>query len=138
MISCPSMPSPLMSPAIALTFGAVQRITLRPAQRLQLLGRVRRLRVDVVVGAELAGECLLRGPRDRATVRKPSRLAYWIARCPSPPMPWIATTSPPVAPLSLSALKVVAPAHSSGAASTDESSSGMRTSADVRATMYSA
>ena len=43
-----------------------------------------------------------------------------------------------LAPLSCSALKVVAPAHRSGAASTDDSSSGMLTSAEARATMYSA
>ena len=53
-------------------------------------------------------------------------------------MPWTATVSPPAAPLLLRALKVVAPAHRSGAASTDESSSGMLTRADERATMCSA
>ena len=47
-------------------------------------------------------------------------------------MPWIATISPPAAPLFLSALKVVAPAHKRGAASTEVSSPGMLTNAEVR------
>ena len=53
-------------------------------------------------------------------------------------MPRMPTRSPARAPLWRSALKVVIPAHSSGPASTAESSSGIRARAWTGATMYSA
>ena len=52
------------------------------------------------------------------------RRAYCTPRWPSPPTPNTATKSPALAGEFRSALKVVRPAHSSGAASTDERSSG--------------
>src|SRR5215831_17745356 len=64
-------------------------------------------------------------PRAIATVRKPSLFANCTPRWPRPPIPSTATTSPGIAPLWRSALKVVTPAQSSGAASTALSWSGI-------------
>jgi hypothetical protein len=61
-------------------------------------------------------------------VWKPIFLAYCTPRCPSPPRPWTATRSPERAPLFRSALKVVTPAHKSGAASVGLRPSGTRAS----------
>ena len=59
-----------------------------------------------------------------ATTSNPMRRAYWTPRWPSPPTPKMATKSPARAGEFRSALNVVRPAHSSGAASADERSSG--------------
>ncbi len=53
-------------------------------------------------------------------------------------MPRIATTSPGIAPLWRSALNVVTPAQTSGAASAAASSSGIAASASAGATIASA
>ena len=58
-------------------------------------------------------------------------------RWPSPPIPWTATRSLGCAPLWRSALKVVIPAQSSGAASAGSSDSGIRATASTGAIMYS-
>jgi hypothetical protein len=58
-------------------------------------------------------------------------------RCPNPPMPWIATVSP-ARPALRSALNVVMPAQTKGAASSDLSSPGMRASARASAIIISA
>ena len=58
-------------------------------------------------------------PRAIATTRRPALSAYWRARCPRPLIASTATRSPGRAPLLRSELKVVRPAHSSGAASAE-------------------
>ena len=72
-------------------------------------------------------------PRAIATTRIPALRAYCSARCPSPPILSTATRSPARAPLVRSALNVVSPAHSSGAASADPNPSGMAANAVARA-----
>src|SRR5881394_1701042 len=61
-----------------------------------------------------------------AIVLNPIFAANCTPRWPSPPRPSTATTSPGRAPLLRSALNVVMPAHISGAASTEDRSSGTR------------
>src|SRR5881628_64896 len=63
-------------------------------------------------------------PRAMPTTLKPIFAAYCTPRCPSPPSPSTATTSPGRAPELRKALNVVIPAHSSGAESTVDKSSG--------------
>src|SRR5438445_3084701 len=59
-----------------------------------------------------------------AATRNPMCRAYCTAKCPRPPIPCTATRSPARAREVRSALKVVRPAQTIGAASTDLSSSG--------------
>src|SRR4029077_16645491 len=73
-----------------------------------------------------------------ATVRKPIFTANCTPRWPRPPIPRMATRSPGPAPVRRSELNMVSPAHAIGAASTADSSSGIRASALAGATTYSA
>jgi hypothetical protein len=71
-------------------------------------------------------------------VSAPKIRAYCNARCPSPPMPKMAARSVGRSPETLTALYVVTPAQVSGAASSELTVAGTRTTWSAWASAYSA
>ena len=117
---------------IASALVAVARMTRAPPNACSAAaGSSPRCRRNEAAPSSRASGPLSR-PRAMAIVRKPIFAVNCVTRWPSSPMPRTATVSPPRARLFLKALKVVIPAQSSGAASSDLRSSGIRQALDWR------
>ena len=98
--------------------GAVARITRAPPSFGAPRPASSRLAVDVAARPSSFANASLSAPRAIATTSKPIAFAaYCTPRWPRPPRPSTATRSPERAPRFRSALNVVTPAQSSGAAS---------------------
>ena len=128
-ISSPRRPRPPSTSLLAAPEEIVVRMTLAPPRACSASPGSPAVLSMYSSAPSSRASCSFSVPRAIATVRKPSLAANWMPRWPSPPTPRIATRSPPRAAELRSALKVVMPAQSSGAASSSARSSGISASA---------
>src|SRR5690242_57215 len=94
--SFPLGPNPPTNGPITAGLGAVTMIQLAPPIFCSASEASSLLVLIYSFAPSCLANSLFESFVDSATVRNPILRAYWIAKCPSPPIPWIATTSPAV------------------------------------------